>query len=133
MKTKQATKNYEASATTGRAALADGHWVLFITPRGTNVDLLSQRCEVYEGETSRPRLGAVHKDDMTGGFEAGMEVTVSETATVRHWRAQQEMRVPSPFAGQTGTVVAVLDDLLGCTVRFGGSTVDFPFDWLRLA
>lgn len=124
------SKNYEATKRAGYEALEAGNWVLFHTSRGTNADFLSGMCEIYEGCKSRPRLGAIHRDDRTGGFSVGDEVHVSETATARHWLAMQETIVRSPFAGRDGRVIDILDDQLSCVVDFEDGTAVFPFDWL---
>ena len=118
-------------------------WVLASSPRGTHVDLLAPGVEIihWAGQT-RPRFGAVNNSDRTGGLAVGQLLTVSETATARHWVAMEERTVRSPFAGKTGTVTLVFqagDEPATefepvAQLRFpNGSEQVFPCSWLRLA
>jgi hypothetical protein len=130
-----------------QSALSSGYWVLQHTRRGTMADALTEASyEIYDDwskdPAKSPRLGAVHKEDATGGFLPGLRVTLSETATARSWAAGVEKISKHPAAGKDGTVEFVTDaDNLLVSVIFdevtdgGGRPVAMliPGDWLRLA
>gem|GEM_PF-6044780 len=128
-------------------ALDAGYWVLCCTPRGTRADLLGGGSyEIYADSSraadKRPRIGAIHKSDRTGGFVPGMRVCLSETATYRSWEHGCEHITPHVAAGKSGTVEFVTDaENLIVSVIFDdikdrdGQPVAMmvPGDWLRLA
>lgn len=89
------------------AALENGMWVFEWTPFGTNADALTEsRYEIFDDWSSskRPRLGAIHRNDRTGGFSVGMSVRVGPHATSRQWVAGSERVVRHPAAGHDGVV-----------------------------
>lgn len=119
-------------------------WVIANTPRGTNIDILSPGCleVVHWNGKSRPVFGAVNNSDKTGGLGVGLRLTVSETATARHWVAMQERVVPSAFAGKSGVVTRVFeagDEPAGefepaAQIRFDDDSEQvFPCSWLRIS
>jgi hypothetical protein len=141
------TARYAMRYTRENRVYRDDHpacWVVANSPRGTNVDLLSPAgLEIvhWAGKT-RPRFGAVNNSDRTGGLEVGQRLTVSETATAKHWVALNARTVRSPCAGKTGVVTLVFqagDEPAGefepaAQLRFpDGSEQVFPCSWLRRA
>lgn len=133
------------SLRTVQGYLDRGYWVLPYTPFRSNADCLSPGlfevltdAEDPEGHF-RPRLGAIHQTDGTGGFRIGDRLHVSSNATIQHWEGLQEETRPHPFADHAGDVVTVFDfhenGALTVRVRFqterGPVDAILPGDWLR--
>ena len=123
-------------------AMNHGVWVRHHTPFGTNADLLVQgRYEIFDDwpKKGRPMLAAVHRDDMTGGFEKGMRVKLSPNATHIGHVAMNEVVRRHAAAGKAGVVESVADaETLMVSVVFDDVVDDsgqgypmlVPGDWL---